>query len=180
MRQSHWFIAFVLAKWPCMPSIRGSADGGGNARDAHERAPMGALIRRESSMTLVASARCHHATAEVDEGSPGLVDGRGSSFEVGRVDVRLLCLAQRGRPSRRGPPDADVGGMSTRTGPLRPEFASTKALRMVSAGAKTSRTIVVLGDGQRDARDVNSWKASVPIMPLPTLPVMATRGTESR
>ena len=70
--------------------------------------------------------------------------------------------------------------MSTRTGPGRPVEAMWNASatrRGISAGSVTRKLCLVIGNVM--PRMSASWKASVPIDPLGTCPVIATTGTES-
>jgi len=91
---------------------------GGNARDAHERAADGGVDETRELDDLVTGTRCQHAAAEVDEGTSGFVDGRGSGLEVGRVEVRLLWVGQRGRLLVEDLLALDVGGNVHENGAL--------------------------------------------------------------
>ena len=72
-------------------------------------------------------------------------------------------------------------GMSTKTGPGRPDFAIWKAVRTVSARSSirfTKKLCLVIGMVLSVMS--TSWKLSRPIREFGTFPVMATIGMESR
>ncbi len=71
-------------------------------------------------------------------------------------------------------------GISTSTGPGRPDFAILKALRMVFASDSTSLTMkLCFVIGIVTPAISTSWKESLPRRLTPTLQVIATKGTES-
>jgi len=70
--------------------------------------------------------------------------------------------------------------MSTSTGPGRAGARDVEGLADGGGNlVHIAHHVIVLGDGQGDAGDVVSWKASLPMSFEFTWPVMHTMGTES-
>ena len=141
MRQSHSYIALVLAKCPCMPSMpRKPGASVGTPETPMSEHPMGAPIFFAKSMI---SCDAPDQTAPPPKYTNGLRD----LFIAVAAASSSSLDARGGSSAGSGPASCQSiiarwtsAGMSTRTGPRLPEFASRNASRSTSCRRFASRT----------------------------------------